>query len=83
MLNMNVDLQNRLKHGQLGIDHIAINDQRNISKTYIKFDDNKTGLKRISMDRLGCDYGLVPIERAEPNIRVRASKHVSPDINRC
>ena len=43
MLNMNVDLQNRLKHGQLGIDHIAINDQRNISKTYIKFDDNKTG----------------------------------------
>ena len=58
MLTMNVDLQDRLINGQLGtVKHIAINDQRNISKIYIKFDDNKAGSKRISMDSLARDCG--------------------------
>ena len=49
MLTMNVDLQDRLIDGQSGtVKHIEINDQHNISKVYIKFDDNKAGLKRIS-----------------------------------
>ena len=49
MLTMNVDLQDRLIDGQSGtVNHIEINDQHNISKVYIKFDDNKAGLKRIS-----------------------------------
>ena len=48
MLTMNVDLQDRLIDGQSGtVKHIEINDQHNISKVYIKFDDNKAGLKRI------------------------------------
>ena len=48
MLTMNVDLQDRLIDGQSGtVNHIEINDQHNISKVYIKFDDNKAGLKRI------------------------------------
>ena len=58
MLTMNVDLQDRLINGQLGaVKHIAINDQRNIFKIYIKFDDNKAGSKRISMDSLARDCG--------------------------
>ena len=53
MLTMNVDLQDRLINDQLGtVKHIAINYQRNISNIYIKFGDNKAGLKRISMDSL-------------------------------
>ena len=49
MLTMNVDLQDRLIDGQSGtVKHIEINDQHNISKVCIKFDDNKAGLKRIS-----------------------------------
>ena len=49
MLTMNVDLQDRLIDGQSGtVKHIEINDQHNISKVYIKYDDNKAGLKRIS-----------------------------------
>ena len=53
MLTMNVDLQDRLINDQLGtVKHIAINDQCNISNIYIKFGDNKAGLKRISMDSL-------------------------------
>ena len=53
MLTMNVDLQDRLINDQLGtVKHIAINDQHNISNIYIKFGDNKAGLKRISMDSL-------------------------------
>ena len=31
------------------VKHIAIDDQRNISKIYIKFDHNNAVLKRISM----------------------------------
>ena len=52
MLTMNVDLQDRLINDQLGTVKLAINDQRNISNIYIKFGDNKAGLKRISMDSL-------------------------------
>ena len=71
MLTMNVDLQDRLINGQLGtVKHIAINDQHNISKIYIKFGDIKAGLKRISMHSLARDCGWVPIERAEANIEV-------------
>ena len=33
------------------VKHIAIDDQRNISKIYIKFDHNNAVLKRISMKR--------------------------------
>ena len=83
MLTMNVDLQDRLINGQFGaMKHIAINDQRNISKIYIKFDDSKAGLKRISMDSLAHDCQWVPIERAEVNIKNRANKDSSPVINR-
>ena len=83
MLTMNIDLQDRLINGQLRtVKHIAINDQRNISKIFIKFDDSKAGLKRVSMDRLAHDCGWVPAERAGANIRVRTSKHSSPVINR-
>ena len=40
MLTINVDLQDRLINSQLGtVKHIAINDQCNISKIYIKSDD--------------------------------------------
>ena len=43
---MDVDLQNILFNGQLDtVKHIAINDQRNISKIYIKFDNTKAGFK--------------------------------------
>ena len=83
MLTMNVDLQDRLVIGQSGaVKHIAINDQQSISKIYIKFDDNKAGLKRISMDSLAHDCQWVPIERAEVNIKNRANKDSSPVINR-
>ena len=83
MLTINVDLQDRLINSQLGtVKHIALNDQCNISKIYIKFDDNKAGLKRISMDSLARDCGWVPSERAEASIRVRANKDSSLVTNR-
>ena len=40
MLTMNVELQDRLISGQLGtVKHIAIINQRNISKIYMIYDD--------------------------------------------
>ena len=43
---MDIDLQNILINGQLDtVKHIPMNDQRNISKIYIKFDTNKAGFK--------------------------------------
>ena len=79
VLTMNIDPQDRLINGQLGTaKYIAINDQRNISKIYIKFDDNKADLKRIFMDSLARNCGWVPIERAEANTRVRVNKNSSP-----
>ena len=83
MLTMNVDLQDRLTNAQLRtVKHIAINDQRNISKISIKFNDNKASLNSISKNSLARDCGWVRIERGEANIRVISIKDSSLAINR-
>ena len=48
-----------------------------MSKIYVAFDDNRTGLKNLSKDAFASQNLLVPIERAETNIRIRSNKDTS------
>ena len=48
-----------------------------MSKIYVAFDDNQTGLKNTSKDAFASQNLWVPIERAETNIRIRSNKDTS------
>ena len=82
MLTVNVDIPDRLTNGQIGtVKHILRNSSK-ISKVYIKFDDNKAGLKKINSDNLAQQNAWVPIEKAEGTIAIRVNKNSSPVIKR-
>ena len=83
MLTTNVCVDDRLSNGQLGtIRKIASNNQNQVEKIYIAFDDPRVGLKAKSNDRCGYKHNWVPIERVEVNIKIRANKDSSPSIKR-
>ena len=75
MLTVNIDLENMLVNGRLGTVKYFQKDQNgNVLKKYIAFDDCETGLKSISKDAFTCRDLWVPIEKAEANIRIRTTK---------
>ena len=83
MLTTNVCVDDRLSNGQLGtVRKIAINNQNQIEKIYIEFDDSRVGLKARNNDRCAYEHNWVPIERVEANIKIRANKDSSPSIKR-
>ena len=71
MLTVNVDLEGRLVNGPLGTVKQFQKDQNgNVLKIYIAFDDCETGLKSISKDAFATQNLWVPTEKAEANIRI-------------
>ena len=71
MLTVNVDLKDRLVNGQLGtVKHFQKDQNGNVLKIYIAFDDCETGLKSISKDAFATQNLWVPTEKAEANIRI-------------
>ena len=51
MLTVNIELQDRLINGYIGtIKHVSKGRINNITKIYVKFDDDKARLKKISTD---------------------------------
>ena len=71
MLTVNVDLEDTLVNGQLGTVKQFQKDQNgNVLKIYIAFDDCEAGLKSISKDAFATQNLWVPIEKAEANIRI-------------
>ena len=83
MLTVNIDLQDRLVNGQLGaVKCIHTDSERNVSKIYIKFDDSKAGLKRMTSDAFGKQHLWVPIEKTEVDTKIKSSKTSSPVIKR-
>ena len=83
MLTVNLDLEDRLVNGQLGtVKHFQKDQNGNVLKIYIAFDDCEAGLKSISKDTFASRNLRVPIEKAEANIRIRTNKDSSPAVTR-
>ena len=83
MLTVNVDLEDRLVNGQLGtVKHFQKDQNGNVLKIYIAFDDCEAGLKIISKDAFASRNLWVPTEKAEANIRIRTNKDSSPAVTR-
>ena len=71
MVTVNVDLEDRLVNGQLGtVEHFQKDQNGNVLKIYIAFDDCEAVLKSISKDAFATQNLWVPIEKAEANIRI-------------
>lgn len=67
MLLSNIDIDDRLINGQIGtVAHIVSRNSR-VEIIYIKFDDNKAGLKAQRKDKFARYSQIVPIERTEAN----------------
>ena len=83
ILTVNVNLEDRLVNGQLGtVKHFQKDQNGNVLKIYIAFDDCEAGLKIISKDAFASRNLWVPIEKAEANIRIRTNKDSSPAVTR-
>ena len=78
MLIVNVDLQDRLVNGQLGI----VKHIKNELKICVKFDDWKAGLEKMITDAIGKQHLWVPIEKREVDIRIKSNKDSSLFIKR-
>ena len=77
MLTANTDLQDRLINGQIRtIKHISKDRTNNITKLYVKFDDAKAGLKKVSNDFFAKQNSWVPTEKAESNIKIPSKSGV-------
>ena len=68
MLATNVDISERLINGQLGHIYDFSTNTATVTKIYIKFDDNATGLKAIQNESLTRANNYVPISRTEASL---------------
>ena len=83
LLTVNVDLEDRLVDGQLvTVKHFQKNQNRNVSKIYVAFDDCESGLKSISKDAFANRNLWVLVEKTEANIRIQKNKDSSPTVKR-
>ena len=74
-------MEDRLVNGQLStVKHFQKDQNGNVLKIYIAFDDCEAGLKSISKDTFASRNLRVPIEKAEANIRIRTNKDSSQQI---
>ena len=81
MLTVNVDLEDRLVSGQLStVKHFQKDQNGNVLKIYVAFDDCVAGLKSISKDSFASRNLWVPVKKAETNIRIRTNKDSSPAV---
>ena len=82
MLTYNVDQNDELVNGQIGV-IVHIKMQSNEPKTiYVKFDNESVGRTKISQDPLARQYNAVPIERHTAEIKTHSKKAAAPIIKR-
>ena len=66
MLTANIDVKDKLNNGQIGtVYHIAVDRFGNVTKIYVKMDDNTAGKNIIRTDPYSTQHDVVPIERVE------------------
>ena len=83
MLTMNVDIEDRLINGQVGtVNHFRKNQHNQITIVYVKFDDEKAGVKKMNSDHFAKTNKCVPIEKSETSINLQRNRPLSPAIHR-
>ena len=63
MLTVNIDIQDRLTNGQLGIIRHIEFAQASVRKVYVKFSDEQAGSKAMRSSYLNKQNSWVPIEK--------------------
>ena len=82
MLTKNIDTNDKLINGQIGVvKNILFNNDR-VLKIYVKFLNEEAGLKRMQSDNYARRHNFVPIERSETDIHVNKRNLSSPAIKR-
>ena len=76
MLTVNINIDDRLINGQIGtICKIKTDNESQVVKIYIKFDDERAGLKLTnSNDVIAKRNTWVTIERVEASIKLKVNK---------
>ena len=82
MLTVNIDIEDRLINGQVGlVAHIEIINNA-VKKVYVKFDDCTAGRKRMSLNVFARQNNWVHIEKCETEIKIIKRSQASPYIRR-
>ena len=82
MLTVNLDIQDKLINGQIGVvKNVVVTDGR-VSKIYVKFFDERAGLQKMMSDTYGRFHQYVPIERTDADIAIHNKKLSAPKIKR-
>ena len=83
MLTSNVDINDRLINGQMGIVKYFHYDNNNTIKVvYIKFDDENAGRNLSMSNRIGRENGWIPVVQTDTLIKVKHRNVNSPTIRR-
>ena len=82
MITSNIDIDDRLINGQIGMVTNIIAGNGAVSKIYIKFEDPIAGLNKKSIDPYGRINDVVPIDRTETDIHIKKNILSSPAIKR-
>ena len=83
MITANIDTPEKLSNGRIGIVYyIKLENARNVTKVYVKFDDERIGKKQMDSDRFAKQQKCIPIERYSTDIRICKNKVSSPVIKR-
>ena len=81
-ITVNIDIQDRLINGQVGkVSGFDINGDGQISKIYVKFEDNNIGMQAMRLNYFTRRNNCVPIEKCEAEIPIRKNTYV-PCIKR-
>ena len=81
MLTINVSIDDPLVNGQLGtIVYTKQGSSGILNKTYVKFEDENSGLTKMRSDRCASENNIFPIVRIEANFSV--SLNSGPTIHR-
>ena len=81
MLTVIFDIQDRLNNGQTGNASHTEFAQGSVCKVYVKFSDERAGLRAIRSSYLGRKSYSFPIEKCEPKIAIKKGSS-SPSIKR-
>ena len=81
MLTTNLDIEDRLINGQVGTVFDFRQASTALHTVYIKFDDEKAGLKAMNSDNFARQQQLVPISKHEVSFGLRKNK-AQPGIKR-
>lgn len=83
MLTNNIDIDDRLINGQIGlVRDIQYNNDGTIQTIFVKFNDHQAGILKMRSNQYAFETHTVPIKRIQASIPVSMSSVSSPAISR-